>query len=193
MDRTTVWRLSVLLFCGALLLSLNASGGRNPHITIPRGRIQHVVIVFQQNRTPDNLFHGLPHADIADTGINSQGKKIPLAPIPLANSYDLGHRHADFVLMYDNGKMDGADKIQACTPGTAGCPSDPQFQYVRPLEVAPYFQLARQYTFGDRMFQTNEGPSFPAHQFILALLPPPQFLLVKYGRDHRVGRLGRLV
>jgi phospholipase C len=33
-------------------------------------------------------------------------------------------------------------------------------------DVAPYFALAEQYTFGDRMFQTNQGPSFPAHQFI---------------------------
>ena len=40
--------------------------------------------------------------------------------------------------------------------------------YVKPADVQPYFALAEQYTFGDRMFQTNQGPSFPAHQFILA-------------------------
>ena len=28
--------------------------------------------------------------------------------------------------------------------------------------------MAETYTFGDRMFQTNQGPSFPAHQYILA-------------------------
>jgi phospholipase C len=28
--------------------------------------------------------------------------------------------------------------------------------------------LAEQYTFADRMFQTNQGPSFPAHQFIIS-------------------------
>jgi len=38
--------------------------------------------------------------------------------------------------------------------------------YVTPSDVAPYFAMAEQYTFGDRMFQTNQGPSFPAHQFI---------------------------
>ena len=27
--------------------------------------IQHVVVILQENRTPDNLFHGLPGADIA--------------------------------------------------------------------------------------------------------------------------------
>jgi phospholipase C len=40
--------------------------------------------------------------------------------------------------------------------------------YVKPADVQPYFTLAEQYTFGDRMFQTNQGPSFPAHQFILS-------------------------
>ena len=28
--------------------------------------------------------------------------------------------------------------------------------------------MAEQYTFGDRMFQTNQGPSYPAHQFIFS-------------------------
>jgi phospholipase C len=55
-------------------------------------KIQHVVVIFQENRTPDNLFHGLPNADIANSGLNSLGQTIPLQPIPLANRYDLGHR-----------------------------------------------------------------------------------------------------
>jgi hypothetical protein len=59
--------------------------------------------------TPDNLFHGLPNADIADSGVNSLGQTIPLAPIPLANNYDLSHAHQAFVKMYDGGKMDGAE------------------------------------------------------------------------------------
>ena len=65
--------------------------------------------------------------------------------------------------------MDGADKIPVtCVPGTTGCPPNPQFVYVNPSEVAPYFQMAQHYTFADRMFQTNQGPSFPAHQFIIS-------------------------
>ena len=181
--------LGVAVFCRRCLaehewLRRRSSGA------IPQGRIKHVVIIFQENRTPDNLFHGLPNADIADKGVNSQGKTIPLAPISLANSYDLGHRHADFVLMYDNGKMDGADKIQACTPGTAGCPPNPQFQYVKPSDVAPYFQLAQQYTFGDRMFQTNEGPSFPAHQFILSGTSAPTATSNLFAAENTNGAAG---
>ena len=131
---------------------------------------QHVVIIVQENRTPDNLFQGLPNADIATSGINSLGQVIPLAPIDLANNYDLDHSHHGFETMYDNGAMDGADKVMiTCIAGAANCPPpNAQFMYVNPSEVQPYFQLAEAYTFGDRMFQTNQGPSLPAHQFIVS-------------------------
>jgi phospholipase C len=140
--------------------------------------IQHVVIIFQENRTPDNLFQDpvliSRGADIASSGLNTLGQSIPLTSMnlgttgPNPQNYDLGHGNDNFVEMYDGGKMDGANLI-ACTPA-AKCPPlahpNPQYHYVIQSDVAPYFALAEQYTFGDRMFQTNEGPSFPAHQFI---------------------------
>ena len=142
--------------------------------------IQHIVIIFQENRTPDNLFQDpvliAYGADLQNYGINSKGTKITLSKINLGTSgtnpdnYDLDHAHKAFVDMYDNGKMDGADKISfGCQKGVTGCPPpNPQFQYVDPADIQPYFQMAEQYTFADRMFQTNQGPSFPAHQFIIS-------------------------
>src|SRR3984957_12627400 len=91
-------------------------------------------------------------------------------PARTPQNYDLSHAHAAFVDMYDGGAMDGASLIP-CSPA-ANCPPNAhpnaQFMYVMPSDVQPYFAMAEQYTFGDRMFQTNEGPSFPAHQFILS-------------------------
>ncbi len=138
------------------------------------GKIQHVLVIVQENRTPDNLFHDpvliARGADIAQSGINSAGQTVPLSPIALANNYDLSHAHSAFVSMYDLGKMDGADRTQvSCVSGAPDCPpANPQFRYVNPSDVNPYFAMAEQYTFGDRMFQTNQGPSFPAHQFIIS-------------------------
>src|SRR5690348_9944369 len=128
-------------------------------------KIRYVVVIFQENRTPDNLFHGLPNADIADSGVNSLGETIPLVQIPMVNDYDMRHDHSAFINMYDGGKMDGADKILVtCESNAVGCPPpNPQFAYVNPDDVAPYFAMAEQYVFADRMFQTNQGPSFPAH------------------------------
>ncbi|HEX8818229.1 MAG TPA: alkaline phosphatase family protein [Terriglobales bacterium] len=138
------------------------------------GRIGHVVVIFMENRTPDNLFQDpnliAEGADIASSGLNSKGQTIPLTPIALANDYDPSHSHSAFVNEYDHGNMDGADRNNiTCNKGAKNCPPpNAQFKYVNPSDVQPYFQLAEQYSFADRMFQTNQGPSFPAHQFILA-------------------------
>jgi len=177
-----------LVSTAGFLLSLNGCGESvqclppGSHYSAPTSkhlppgsqRIQHVVVIFQENRTPDNLFHDAVliarGADIASSGINSKGQTIRLSPIDLANTYDLDHSHNAFVHMCDGGNMDGADRVGVvCPTNTTNCPPpNPQFMYVNPSEVQAYFQIAEQYTFGDRMFQTNQGPSFPAHQFIIS-------------------------
>jgi phospholipase C len=209
MSRLALLSVSILLLSvGGLLLSLNGcsgSGTTTGTVPPPAAKIQHVVIIFQENRTPDNLFQGLcippygsssacstnPSAsqyDIASSGVDSTGATITLSPIDLGtagtngnpDNYDLSHAHSAFVDMCQLNPatgicaMDGADLIPAsCTPTTppvANCPPppDPQFMYVYPNDVAPYLTMAQTYTFADHMFQTNEGPSFPAHQFIIS-------------------------
>lgn len=160
--------------------SLTPSNGPQSLTLTAAAVFQHIVVIFQENRTPDNLFQDpvliSRGADIASSGLNSLGQTIPLSPMDLGTTgpnpqnYDLSHANAAFVSMYDGGKMDGANLIP-CSPA-ANCPPNahpnPQYMYVKPSDVQPYFSLAEQYTFGDRMFQTNEGPSFPAHQFIIS-------------------------
>lgn len=155
-------RLHVVLLplVGAFILSSLGCGD-----SVSR-KIQHVVIIVQENRSTDNLFHGLPNADIADYGLDSAGRRIPLTSVSLKGGYDLDHSHLAFIQEYHTGRMNGGNTI-ACLAGPA-CPLNGAFRYVNPEEVKPYFQLAEQYTFADRMFQTNQGPSFPAHQFIIA-------------------------
>ncbi len=142
---------------------------------LPAGQIKHVVIIFQENRTPDNLFHDTVlmtrGADIATQGKTSTGQTVQLTPVSLVVPYDLGHSHESFLQACDyqpstnSCKMDGADEV-VCSG--QGCPANAAYQYVQPSDVQPYFQMAETYTFGDRMFQTNEGPSFPAHQYIIS-------------------------
>jgi phospholipase C len=156
---------------------MNSCGGSSKGSSSPppsNGQIKYVIVIVQENRTPDNLFQDpvliSRGADIVQSGLNSAGQTIPLSPTTLAVNYDLGHSPSDFRAMYDGGKMDGANRVAVLCGGQSHCtpPPNPQFQYVQPSDVQPYFQLAEQYTFGDRMFQTNEGPSFPAHQFLIS-------------------------
>jgi phospholipase C len=136
----------------------------------PAGKIQHVIIVFQENRTPDNLFHGLPNADVDVTsGLNSQGRQTQLQPVDLQEGFDLDHRHQGFLYEWDGGKLDGWN-LESPTPCSGTCPPGPQrpYMYVPQSQVQPYWDLAEQYVFADRMFQSNRGPSFPAHQYIIS-------------------------
>jgi phospholipase C len=154
------------------------------------GQIQHVVLIIQENRTTDNLFQGLctanggvPGCGTGQNQYNIQNygyvgsTKVALTPIAQGmitcnkqgeNCYDLGHGHDGFLNDCDwNGTecaMDGWNPNQ-CDPA-AYCPANPQMQYVPGSADQLYIQLAQTYAFGDNMFQTNQGPSFPAHQYL---------------------------
>ena len=170
--------------------------------------IQHIVIIFQENRilTICSSIRCLIAlgADIVSSGKNSLGKTIPLMPINLGTTgaspqnYDLSHANSAFVKMYDGGKYGRRrpNRLRSGCRVPAHAHPNPQFMYVNPSDVQPYFALAEQYTFGDRMFQTNQGPSFPAHQFIISgtsapTAPSPLFaaenpvLLPQSARMHR--------
>ena len=159
--------------------SQSGGGGGN-------GKIQHVVIIFQENRSTDNLFQGLCIAPLGNpnscgTGQNQYNiqnyglagnTQIPLTPVAggLVTDYDLDHGHNAWLNACDwtgtECAMDGEYKVD-CSPA-ADCPQNPQYQYVPGSAVQPYLQMAQTYAFGDNMFQTNQGPSFPAHQYILS-------------------------
>jgi phospholipase C len=171
MTRSALLCLSILLVLAtALLAALNACGTPTTPARLGRGKLLHIVIVVQENRTPDNLFHDPVlmgrGADIASIASTSSGSKVSLEPAPLGVGYDLSHAHEAFLVTYDGGKMDGADKVRVFCD-IPPC-NNAAFKYVRASDIAPYFQMAEQYTFGDRMFQTNQGPSFPAHQFLIS-------------------------
>jgi phospholipase C len=153
---------------------------------------KHVVVIVQENRTPDNLFQGLcsppfgSAASCSATPTSSQyniqtsnwldktspGGVIHPKGVALANTYDLSHAHSAFTAQCDS---TGGAGFPACQmDGAAGvhcsgiCPSQPQFRFVTNANniLNPYLNLATQYGWANYMFQTNQGPSFPAHQFL---------------------------
>ena len=166
----------------------NDAGGFRMRPGTASSPITHVVIIVQENRTPDYLFQGVPGADIATKAVDSQGQTVPLHSVSLAAGYDLGHGHDNFVTDYDGGKMDGFDK------------GLPQKYHLRPFayapltEVQPYFDMATQYVFADRMFQSNQAGSFPAHQYFVsgtaAALPATSFNVSSDPYDSRTGKKG---
>jgi len=126
--------------------------------------IQHVVVIVQENRTFDNLFNGYPGANSRNYGYDSKGNKVYLQPEPLGLPYDLDHSHTGFETEWAKGKMNGFD-LEGHSPTTV---ADPAYTYVPEAQVKPYWDIAAEFALADNMFQSNEGPSFPAHQFLIA-------------------------
>ncbi|HEU5340523.1 alkaline phosphatase family protein [Edaphobacter sp.] len=149
------------LAVSATLLAGCGSGGIPPvkapllpiQQAVPPSPITHVVIIMQENRSFDNLFNGFPGADTTLTGVHN-GQKIALQPLALGSSLDLEHSHRAWWRDWNYGKLDGF-KTDA-------------YAYVPEADVEAYWRLAYEYTLGDRMFQSNTGPSFVAHQYMIA-------------------------
>lgn len=82
-------------------------------------KIQHVIIIVQENRSFNNLFYGYPGAKTVTYGYDSKGQKITLKPIGLATTWDVSHSYAAFMAACDgtgkipgtNCRMDGFDKV----------------------------------------------------------------------------------
>ncbi|MGA9419585.1 MAG: alkaline phosphatase family protein [Candidatus Cybelea sp.] len=132
--------------------------------------IHHVVIVIQENRTFDNLFAAFSGADGTRYGEMKQGSKdvrVRLRAADLVEVCDYSHSYGNYRRDYDGGKMDGFGLEgggKRC-PGEAGTAV---YQYVRPSEIRPYWDIARTYVLGDHMFQTQGSGSFTAHQDLIA-------------------------
>ncbi len=120
-------------------------------------QFQHIVVIMQENRSFDNMFNGFPGADTVQTGMY-KGTAVPLQPTPLGGGPDFDHTHVGWWREWDHGAMDNF--INGTSMGA--------YSYVNPSEVAPYWTLAKNFTLGDRMFQSNTGPSFVAHQYMIA-------------------------
>jgi hypothetical protein len=106
--------------------------------------------------------------------------------------FDLNHNYATGWLgMWNNGAMDGAcgASIYNPNPGTCHPPTCPEYSYVDRSDVQPYFDIATNYGFANYFFQTNEGPSFAAHQFLLsgtsAPVPPGTDTYLDFAAENR--------
>jgi phospholipase C len=184
-----VLRKAMRRSCG-LLLALTCFGVASAKAQI--ANFEHIVVIVQENRTPDNLFYALcsssPCSAQPSAGqyniqtsdwldkTSSTGVTQPVAA-PLAVQYSPNHEHESFTAQCDmipgitQCQMDGAAGV-----GCVGvCPVKAEFSYVDNSTgiLNPYLTLATQYGWANYMFQTNQGPSFPAHQFIFGATSAP--------------------
>jgi phospholipase C len=156
------------------------SSVRAPAEAGPHGRITHVVVIIQENRSFESFFAGYPGADApmygcgepplrstapvqtqpASSPCPSGDQRIRLHRVTFQREPDLIHNFEPALIDWDNGKMDGFTH-------EAGHETN-AYAYIERSQVTPYWSMARQYVLADRMFPTEFGPSWTAHLTLVA-------------------------
>jgi len=151
-------------------------------------KIQHVVVIMQENRSFDSYFGTFPGAD----GIPMQNG-VPTICVPdpetkecvqpFHDPHDLNrggpHGERDATADIDSGKMDGfiqqaeAGRRQACKDAydplctVPGGPPD-AMGYHDAREIPNYWTYAREFVLQDGMFEPNASWSLSAHLFMVS-------------------------
>jgi phospholipase C len=151
-------------------------------------QIQHVVVIYLENRTPENLFGAFWNAMNPSTG-NSFGYDLNLVepesvnpptglyPNALEAPFDPDHSHIPGFVTDVTGKWNlptTCSTLQKCS--STQYPQYSSLSYVptpapgatsRP-EVANYISLIENWAYANTVLQSNEGPSYPSHQEAIA-------------------------
>src|SRR5919202_5490398 len=155
-----------------------------------RNKIQHVVVIMQENRSFDNYFGTYPGAD----GIPMREDGVPTVCVPdpqnnqcvrpLHDPYDLDrggpHGNSDATADVDGGKMDGfvgqvENRGKSCQdPIDPACSGSDEHQepdvmgYHDDREIPNYWSYAQNFVLQDHMFEPNASQSLPAHLFMVS-------------------------
>ena len=153
-------------------------------------KIEHVVIIMQENRSFDSYFGTFPGAD----GIAMRhGVPTVCVPDPYANhcvrpfhtsdALNLGgpHDHIDALNDIDGGKMDGFIRSAhhgrrlACAahfdaPGCSYAQNDPAavMGYHDAREIPNYWAWAKAFVLQDHLFESDTSWSLPAHLYMVS-------------------------
>jgi phospholipase C len=178
-----------ILICAAACGSGVTTPSKPPPspLDLARKKIEHVVIIMQENRSFDHYFGTFPGAE----GIPMDANGIPtvcvmdpktktcVKPYHLAADRNFGgpHDSHSFKRCHNGARMDGF--IVNAEAGQEGCadPTDPSCSkgdlidvmgYHTDAEIPNYWAYAKSFVLNDHMFQPNASWSFPQHLYMVS-------------------------
>jgi phospholipase C len=152
------------------------------------GKIEHVVLIMQENRSFDHYFGMYPGADgftLDATGAPTNCNPDPHLDAGCVRSYhdptdaNSGgpHSAAAFKTCFDDGKMDGFIKNAEGAKTDCADPQDPACSngklvdvmgYKTAADIPNYWSYARAYTLLDHQFESDASWSWPMHQYMVS-------------------------
>jgi phospholipase C len=181
MARPTVVAILALGLLGATRAPAVAAEPEGIH------KIQHVVMIMQENRSFDSYFgtypgaRGIPAGVCVPDPLNGGCTK----PIHDSNDRDAGGPHGSDAAVADinggrmNGFVDQQEKAHGCTsstdPNCSSCPPSPQatrctdvMGYHDAREIPNYWNYAQAFTLQDNMFESAASWSLPEHLYMVS-------------------------
>ena len=154
-------------------------------LAAPEGihKIQHVVVIMQENRSFDSYFGTYPGANGIPAGVCVPDPLHGGCVVPFHDGSNVNHggphSAANAAADIDNDKMDGfvgvAEKVGKCTstnPTCNQCPQDSSnsecidvMGYHDAREIPNYWTYAQNYALQDNMFESDLSWSLPEHLF----------------------------
>ena len=167
--------------------SSSSSGGGGGDGGLAAQKIQHVVVIMQENRSFDHYFGTFPGADGIPMGANGMPSvcvpdpKTGTCVAPYHDTADKNaggpHTNAAFETCYDGGKLDGFIKNAESGKTSCGDPTDPTctngtmvdvMGYHTDAELPNYWAWAKDFVLHDHMFQPNASWSYPQHNCLVS-------------------------
>ena len=116
--------------------------------------IQHIVILYKENRTFDSMFGTFPGANGATTYKDKSGVTHPLGHETLAIAHDICHTYQCAKTAEDGGKMDSFS-------------STGLVQFFQ-SDIPNYWKYAQTFTLGDNNFSQIDANTFGNHLYTIA-------------------------
>lgn len=130
----------------------------------PKPPIEHVIILFEENRSFDNYFGTYPGANGFDPRVALPvfpRSKETVSPFHLKtlSTEDLSHAHGVALVAMDGGKMDGFVYAEK---------SNLTMGYYDYHDIPYYWDYASEFVLCDNFFTSELGPSLPNHLYLIA-------------------------
>jgi phospholipase C len=164
-----------------------SSASADPAIAAARSKIEHVIVIMQENRTFDHYFGTYPGADGFPR--DADGNFAVCNPNPATGQCDPPYHDDDFIdfggphdvyaarVQINGGRMDGfvanrLKRAKCVPPDDAKCAevlaNTDVMGYHDAREIPNYWRYAQEFVLQDAMFEPNLGESEPAHLAIVS-------------------------
>jgi phospholipase C len=141
-------------------------------------KIQHVVVIMQENRSFDSYFGTYPGADGIPAGVCVPDPQSGSCVRPYHDASDRNdggpHGAGTAVADIDGGRMDGFIRTaqyanKTCTPNDPDCGAATDVMgWHDSRELPLYWNYAKHFVLQDHMFEPNLGWSLPSHLFMVS-------------------------